>query len=212
MTDKERFLQLVDSIEREGMDKPLLHRQLTESDFFEAPASTKYHHSEEGGLCKHSLEVYDTLCKLNENMNLGFDSDSVKIVALFHDFSKMNYYTTELKNKKEYSENGSKRDSNGRYDWVTYPGYAVRDASSRFMFGNHEQNAAYMTNTFIPLTIEEYSAILHHHGGMAYDSTKEDVSEVFTRYPLALFLHLADMTSAYGHTPVEVNVVEEEHE
>ena len=54
-SDKEKFLELVISIEREYMDKELLLKQLNNSDFFTAPASVKYHDAEEGGLCRHSL-------------------------------------------------------------------------------------------------------------------------------------------------------------
>ena len=55
---KERFLKIYeDSIKREGSTELL--RWLEDSDFFVAPASTKYHGCHEGGLLEHSLNVYD---------------------------------------------------------------------------------------------------------------------------------------------------------
>ena len=192
-SDKEKFLELVISIEREYMDKELLLKQLNNSDFFTAPASVKYHDAEEGGLCRHSLAVYQNLLILNESFGCEFDETSMKIVALFHDFSKMNFYKKGIRNKKIYSDTGSKRDEMGRYDWVSVPSYEVREAEDRFVFGSHEENAAFMINSFIPLTMEEYCAILHHHGGHGWDSAQDNIMEAYHKYPLAFYLHTADM-------------------
>ena len=57
---KERFIEIYNKyIKREGADKLLEY--LVSSDFFLAPASAKFHSSYEGGLCDHSLNVYDCL-------------------------------------------------------------------------------------------------------------------------------------------------------
>lgn len=200
--NKIKFLDLVNSIQREGMDKELLMRQLNESDFFYAPASISYHNSYTGGLCEHSLKVYDALCRLVS----AFDpnrwgepgaEDTMKIVALFHDFSKMSFYTTEVKNKKVYSESGKKTDSMGKYDWVSVPGYGVRDIKDRFLIGSHEENAAFMINSFIPLTAEEWCAISHHHAGIANDSTKQNPADYWTKFPLSMLLHQADCLATF---------------
>ena len=55
MTNKERFMQLYAKIDRKGTADLL--EWLEQSDFFVAPASTKYHGSYEGGLLEHSLNV-----------------------------------------------------------------------------------------------------------------------------------------------------------
>lgn len=192
-----QFLSLVNSIEREGINKALLTRQLLESDFFYAPASGNYHNSYVGGLCEHSLNVYFNLVELCKKFLPDCDENTIKIVALFHDFSKMNYYTKEIKNKKVYSDKGSKSDSMGKYDWVSYESFTKRDVKDRFMIGNHEENSAFMTNTFIPLTDEEYCAIIHHHGSVGYDSTKQNPAEFWTKYPLSLLLYQADCIAAF---------------
>ena len=54
---REEFLKLLKSIDREGMDK--LIEFIEKSDFFKAPASTKYHGAYEGGLLEHSMKVYE---------------------------------------------------------------------------------------------------------------------------------------------------------
>lgn len=201
--NKEKFLTIVNGIEREGMNKDLLIKQLTQSDFFFAPASANYHCSYKGGLCEHSLNVYNNLIKLYSTFFKNGESltkdelDKIAIVSLFHDLSKMNYYTAEVKNKKVYSENGSKFDSMGKYDWVSVQGYVSKNVKDRFMIGNHEENSAFMINTFIPLTDEEYCAIIHHHGSVGYDSTKQNPADFWCKYPLSLLLYQADCIAAF---------------
>ena len=55
MTNKERFIELLRSTKREGIEK--LIDFLEKTDFFTAPASTRFHMSCEGGLLQHSLNV-----------------------------------------------------------------------------------------------------------------------------------------------------------
>lgn len=195
--NKEEFKNLVLTIDRNNANIEGLLETLENSDFFIAPASTKYHGAFEGGLCRHSLDVYLILDNLIHMNNLEYDRTSIIITSLFHDISKMNYYETTYMNKKVYSDNGSKYDAGGKYDWVSEKGYKTIDVKNRFIYGNHEQTSEYMIRRFIPLTLEESISILHHHGGMGFDSTQLDISLIYQKYPLALMLHLADMTCAY---------------
>lgn len=192
--NKNKFKDIVSSIER--LTEESLHNVLSfldNTDFFIAPASTKYHNAYDGGLCEHSLNVYDYICKLHSTFNFKLeddDLDSLKIVALFHDIAKINYYNKEIKHKKVYDNDGKSR-------WEDYIGYAIKSLSDRYVVGNHEETSAYITSTLIPLRISEYSAILNHHGGLDWNSTKQGPSDVYCTYPLAMFLHLADMVDAY---------------
>lgn len=196
--NKEEFLELLRSIDREGADIERLIAKLESSDFFTAPASAKYHNACVGGLVDHSLNVYYNLMHLVKYKQLpDISTESILIVSLLHDLDKMNKYVIANKNVKVYSENGSKYDDGGRYDWQSVKSYASRDASERFIYGSHEMNSEYMVRTFIPLTLEESTAILHHMGGMAWDSAKDDISSVYNRYPLACLLYMADMMSTY---------------
>lgn len=195
--NKEEFISLLNSIHRERANVEGLVKKLEASDFFYAPASTKYHGSFKGGLCRHCLDVYIVLRNLVSQNNLDIDEESLIICTLLHDFSKMNLYEVTNFNKKVYSENGSKSDNGGRFDWVTEQGYKTIDLSERFVYGNHEETSEYMIRQFIPLKLEESVAILHHHGGMGYDSSQTNISDIYQRYPLALMLHLADMICAY---------------
>ena len=104
LLNKQEFIGLIEGIKREGANIPRLIHKLETSDFFYAPASTKYHAAYEGGLCEHSLNVYHNMLKLIKNTpgldDYCYDEDSIKIVALFHDISKMNIYEPSIKNVK----------------------------------------------------------------------------------------------------------------
>ena len=203
--NKERFIELVNSIEREGFLKENLINKLNNSDFFIAPASTKYHNAYKGGLCEHCLNVYDNLVSLNDLKQTNLDVDTMKIVALFHDISKMNLYETYFQNKKRYYAGGSKRDEGGTFDWEAVSAYKVKEAEDRFIFGSHEQTSEFMLRSYCPLTYEESIAILHHHGGRSWDSAQDNISEVFNRYTLTILLHMADMISTYVDESTEAN-------
>lgn len=189
--NKQRYLDLINSITLEGSDVEGFLKWLNSSDFFIAPASSKYHCDYEGGLCQHSLNVYDALLKLlNEFQAIAgkeYNEDIIKIVALLHDISKTNFYEQFMRNVK--NEETDK--------WEKVPEYRVREVDNRFVYGSHEQNAEYITRRFFPLTLEASTAILHHHGGMSWDSAKDDIAGVYDRFPLATLLHLADMAATY---------------
>lgn len=194
--NKNEFLGLVESITREGIDRDTLVKQLTNSDFFTAPASSNYHSNYEGGLCEHSLNVYYNLLSLVQSKGITcYSEDTLKIVALFHDFDKMNKYEKTFQNKKVYKPNGSKHDAGGYFDWEVVEGYKTIDADNRFLFGTHGQNSLFMTQRFIPLSTEESCAILHHMGGK--DVEVKEMPQIFRRYNLSLLLHLADMIATF---------------
>lgn len=200
--NKEKFLIYIENISREGFDKEGLIKKLNNSDFFEAPASTKYHLSCKGGLCQHSLNVYRNLKKLVESLYdhipfPSFEEDSLKIVGLLHDISKMNFYKMDQRNKKEYSPSGSKKDNYGNYDWVAETYYAVKDPEDRYVFGSHGQNSERMLSYFIPLSEAESSAIINHHAGMDNGYVEKDLTYIMNKYSLLTLLHAADFLSTY---------------
>ena len=158
--NKETFIQLINSIERQDFNKERLIKWLEEkSDFFTAPASIKYHSNYEGGLCAHSLNTYYSLSSLaqsflthveiikdvdteeeKELLVSDYDEDSIKIIALFHDISKANFYEKYLRNVKN-EETGK---------WEQVEEYRTKSADDRFIYGNHEQTSAYMLRNLIP--------------------------------------------------------------
>lgn len=210
--NKKRFLELISSIKNEDADIAGLVKWLEKSDFFTAPATTRYHGSYAGGLCAHSLRVYDNLVKLASIFATRFEpqwdtdaqgnpiketlrtvevnqysADTLKIVALMHDIGKTNHFTTYMRNIKN--------ETTGK--WEQKQEFKVKDANERFIYGNHEQNSEFMAHAFFPLSVEESSAILNHLGGMGADSAQMIAPTIYSKYSLALLLHMADLVACY---------------
>lgn len=197
--NKEKFISILRSnIHREGADVEGLIQKMESSGFFTSPCSTRFHLAEDGGLCQHSLNVYEELKKLYDlHPQPHITEESIVIVSLLHDLSKMGYYEKVLKPVKVYCEDGDKRDNGGKFKWENQESYKTVDAENRFVFGHHGQNSLYMLEYFIPLTLEEAAAINNHMGGVFDEYRPWDATPIFNRYPLASLLHMADFMATY---------------
>lgn len=177
---KEKILSLLNSTERKGMDRVI--KYLEETDFFIAPASTKYHGNYDGGLAEHSLNVYELFKEKNEKFDLGLSNDTVIITALLHDFCKINFY-----NKQEcWRKNDKNR-------WESYQGYKVIDD---FPIG-HGEKSVIMIQNFIRLTKEEMLMIRWHMGSTEPKEQMMNISNTYNLVPAAAALHTADMEASY---------------
>lgn len=87
---KEIILGLWGLVERAGINE--LINFLNESDFFQAPCSTKYHLAKVGGLAEHSLNVYNLLREKVNRFGINVPDESVIICGLGHDLCKVNFY------------------------------------------------------------------------------------------------------------------------
>ena len=172
------FSEIAESIHRPGINQLLtyLHK---ETDFFKAPASTKYHGAEAGGLVKHSLQVYYNLMRLAPDL----EAESIKIVSLFHDICKANFYKESTRNVKNQKTG----------KWEQVPCYVI---SEQFPFGAHGGKSVFLVQRFIDLTDEEEAAINCHMGGWD-TSSYHNPSAAYEKYPLAVYLHIADMLATY---------------
>ena len=101
MNTKERIIELLESTGREGMGQLIAY--LDESGFFEAPASSRFHGSYDGGLADHSFRVYELLFemaghfKLDEKVGFGqmpikIKPENLVIAGLLHDLCKIGAY------------------------------------------------------------------------------------------------------------------------
>lgn len=193
---KDRFVELARSINREGMDK--LMEYLEKSDFYIAPASTRFHCSIPEGLLIHSLNVYDMFEQKRKTEPFktilgGLSDDSSKIITLFHDICKTYMYEIDYKNKKIYSDNGSKRDEKGRFDWQAVQFYTVDD---RIPYGHGEKSVMMLENYISLLPIERYAIRWH----MGFTEPKENwntLGSAIEKYPVILALHESDLEATY---------------
>lgn len=193
LADKNRFLELVRSIPREGVDE--LVGFLNGSDFFEAPASPKLHHAYEGGLCRYSLARYDFLTKLADMTGTACGQDSLLIAGLLASINKINYFEQTFINKKVYCADGDKHDERGKFKWVSEAGYRVKDPEERFAFGTSGQNAERIITNYMPLKDAESAAIVNL--GVTYENPTFNYAQIYKKYPLACLLALADQLATY---------------
>lgn len=182
----ERFRSIVSTINRPGIDK-LMKFIEDKSDFYTAPASTKFHLACEGGLLQHSLNVYDALVQLRsadpfKAALAKHDDQSIAIVALFHDVCKTMYYKKTTRNVKN--------EQTGQ--WEKVPFYLIEDS---IPYG-HGEKSVMMVESYIRLNNAERYAIRWHMGAYEPKELYSTVNQAFEKYPLAFALHVADMIAS----------------
>ncbi len=179
---KDKIIEILRSIKRDGIEDVISF--LEKSDFFTAPASTKFHGDYEGGLAEHSMKVYEILDKKLKSgvIDSQISEDTIKIVAILHDICKCNFYKVDYRNAK-----------NAHGDWERVPYYTVDDS---IPYG-HGEKSVMMITEYMKLTNEEKYAIRWH---MGFSEPKEQYSTLgaaFKKYPLALILFEADLEATY---------------
>ncbi len=174
------------NITREGADALLDYLQ-NHSDFFLAPASGRRHSSFEGGLCYHSLNTYKRfknkiIQEYGENYTDTITDESIAIIALLHDVCKVNTYTVDYRNQKVDGQ------------WIQVPYYAYNNT---LPYG-HGEKSVYIVSGFMRLTREEAMAINWHMGGFdPRTQATTDMSEAFSRFPMAVLFHVSDLEATY---------------
>lgn len=179
---REEFREIwLREVKRPGAENLL--EWLEKTDFFEAPASTRFHGACREGLVMHSLNVYKVL--MDRYLEEGDNRESMAICGLLHDLCKANYYKQGTRNVKN--------EVTGQ--WEKVPVYNVED---QFPYG-HGEKSVFLIERFVHLKPAEAVAIRWHMGGFddAARGGCRAISEAFDAYPLAVKLHLADLTATY---------------
>lgn len=201
----ETFENLLGSVKRPGMEELL--NFIRKSDFYTAPASTRFHLSCEGGLLQHSLNVYSTLMdKLTPKKDAPgillyqicgrtvaeISYESAIIASLLHDLCKVYFYSVDYRNQKVYKDTGSKRDEGGRFDWERKAVFIVDD---RNPYG-HGEKSVMMIESFIKLTMAERYAI-RWHMGMSEAQNIGTYNQAVEKFPFCHILHMADQEASH---------------
>ena len=181
--EKEEFTKLYNQIVHRDGSSEFLNWLSTETDFFDAPASTQYHSNVHGGLLHHSMLVYKYLKK--EVEKAGYDmtperNETIFIVALLHDICKANFYSWNKRNVKD--ESGT---------WVSVPYITVDEALPL----GHGEKSVMLIQQFMKLTLEEILAIRWHMAD--FSEAYGACSNAYSMCPLALLTHIADIKATY---------------
>lgn len=153
------------------------------TDFYKAPASTRYHESFESGLLFHTMRAYNEVLDLIElpKFKQHCELQSAVLCILTHDWCKIGRYEVYLKNQKNEKTN----------QWEKVPGYKTAEVISH-PFG-HGVTSMYMAGKTFNLTEEEALAIRYHMGlwdCSEYD--RNDMSYAKNNYPLINLIQFAD--------------------
>ena len=183
MDYKQKFIEYYQAnIHREGADRLLEWLQTT--DFFTAPASTRYHCACPAGLVMHSINVYEVM--MEKHFDPEADSaESFALCALLHDVCKAQFYKVSSRNVKN--------ERTGQWEKVPY--YVIEDA---FPYG-HGEKSVFLIERFVRLKPAEATAIRWHMG--VFDDAARggnfSISVAYDKYPIAVKLHLADLEATY---------------
>lgn len=176
MSNKEKFIKLLEATKLFGMDRLL--EVIEDGGFYTSPCSTKHHLCKEGGLLEHSLNVFEMLCRLNEATGADLDYTDMVVCALLHDLGKMGDY-----GKPNYIDNVLKTGISKAQPYKDNP---------ELTYEEHEIRSVVIASRCIELTEEQMTAILHHNGlfGLLdYGKGKHNHDKT----KLAYLLHVADM-------------------
>ena len=182
--NRRAFLQVLrDNVKRDGLEDLITY--LENSDFFTAPSSTRFHGNYEGGLCEHSLNVYQCLCELRKKYDVAeYSDETIAITALGHDFTKIRVYSKQPAFRK---------DADGR--WEQYMSYKFDEVFP----GGHGEKSCFIIQQFMKLTPDEYLAIRWHMNGFdnAVKGGDRAMSAAVEKCKLVPMLQLADMEASH---------------
>ncbi len=182
MNRRDDFTRIYTShIKRPGADSLLAW--LEDSDFFTAPASTRFHGNYEGGLCEHSVNVYEELVRLlRAYPEIKVTAETATIVTLLHDLCKIGCYKQELRNQKVGGV------------WVQRPVYVFDED---FCYGGHGSKSVYLIQKHMALTDVEAVAINCHMGFSDRSPGDYSLGNAYDQHPLAWLLHVADESATH---------------
>ena len=183
------------TIKRDGA-AAMLYWLDSKTDFFTAPASSKHHLAQPGGLTIHSLNVWHRLREIavrdmTDRNAPGVrhlseaEEETVAILGLLHDVCKAGVYHQETKRRRNPETK----------QWEDYLGYTFRDT---FPLG-HGEKSLFLITRHMALTEEEALAIRWHMG--AYDDAvkggSRSMTEAMNLTPWVWRLQEADMCAAW---------------
>lgn len=187
---KEDFIDTLKGVKREGIDNLL--KYLEKTDFYTAPASIDGHECREGGLLRHSLNVYNRILitftneyrlRKEEFEKAGLDkiSQSMIVVGLLHEICNASRFKPVTTSESDPKTGEVKE---------TITGYKVCEKALCY---GHGEESVYKLSGFIKLDRDEAFAIRFHEG----DFSNPNTAKAYEKYELALWLHNAILQAIF---------------
>lgn len=187
--NKKKFLGVLRQCTRSGIEE-LISFLENETDFFLAPASSKYHNNCKGGLVDHSLQVYNEFGNKILIMSSSEDydnnhilpTDSIILCGLLHDICKINTYHEGLKWIKN---------AETFYKWKQQKCWEIKDTLPL----PHGSKSVYYIQKYVDVTKLEALIITYHMAILdTFDRFK--YFNVCSQYPLVMLFQHADHQAA----------------
>lgn len=188
--------EMIDYIIKDTNESVALKDFLDGTDFWTAPASTRFHGDFKGGLSLHTLMVVKQslifakpllenffTCPNGEKYRIT--AKDIFISALCHDFCKTGFYGVEYRNTKDLNGN-----------WIKQPFYKTKNDNRNLGHGNE---SVLMLLKIMPSMIENrpvLEAISRHMGFSDLSESDGYNYSNFLENPLVLLLQLADQSAA----------------
>ena len=193
---KPKLIEMINFIVSDDGDRAALLDWLDKTDFWIAPASTRFHGNFKYGLSLHTLKVihmslvftqsiFDNFIKSPQKQFYSVTAQDIFIAALSHDFCKTNFYAIEYRNTKDITGN-----------WVKTPCYKTKNDNRNLGHGNE---SVLMLLQIMPSYINKryvLEAVSRHMGFSDLSDNEMYNYSNFLQNPLVVLLQLADQTAA----------------
>jgi hypothetical protein len=189
---KDDFIKVIDTYlsEIEGIND--LKAYLETTNFYEDPASYRYHSAYPTGLINHSYLVTQNLLNLSKKFNIKWDrKESPILIGLFHDLCKADTYVIEMRNTK-----------NAAGQWVKEPFYKPIDNEPL----GHGSKSVILLQRYIKLTKQEQYCIYHHMGAFTEKELQYAYSAMCSVAPEVMIVALADQIAGVMETREEMGI------
>lgn len=195
-------------------------KMLDATDYFIAPASTKYHLNVDGGLAAHTLSVYRTMLRQMVSMTVGRKTVLGEVLERLYDGEKIEdeemmrlddlcseifgnlvtfdsvvvvSFCHDLHKVNCYFKDEKRQKINN--EWVSIPAFFIRD--DKFNLGDSGTNSLYLAMQNFELTYDEALAIENHMGMHDNGTPLAGSSGAWKYSTLACMLHTADLFSTF---------------
>ena len=179
---QDKIIERLRSIKRDGIED-LITYLLERTDYFIAPASTKFHSNFDGGLAFHSNNVVELLIQKNEQYKLGLSLDTFYLTGYLHDLCKCNIYEKTMRLKKD--------EMTGK--WIGYESYEINENVPL----GHGEKSVILLQQFVKLSLEECLMIRWHMGAYIPKEDYRDYNKAIELYKSVLAFSNADAEASH---------------